>query len=175
MTDWPRQEVISVSEIWRDIPGYEGLYKVSSLGRVYSTRTKRYLKPANNGHGYMFVGLHLANEIKKPYVHRLVAKAFVPNPFKKTEVNHIDGNKTNNAANNLEWLTPSENQLHSRRTLGNWTGPPRKAVICVETGTEFPSSHAAARALGINQPSISGVCLGRRKTAGNLHFKFKEE
>lgn len=167
--------MISVNEIWHDIPGFKGLYSVSNLGRVYSIRTGRYLKPGDNGHGYLHVGLHRSGKVSRLYLHRLVAMEFVPNPFKKSEVNHIDGNKTNNAANNLEWLTPSENQLHSRRVLSNWTGPPRKAVVCVETGAEFPSSHAAARALGIRQASISGVCLGKQKTAGKLHFKYKEE
>lgn len=175
MTDWLRQRVISMSEVWRDIPGYEGLYRVSNLGRVYSTRAKRELKTHDNGHGYQFVGLHRRGQHKLPYVHRLVAEVFVPNPLNKSEVNHIDGDKNNNAADNLEWTTPSENQLHSRRVLGNWTGPPKKAVVCVETQEEFSSTHEAARTLGINQASISAACLRQQRTAGNLHFKFKED
>ena len=161
-------------EIWAEIPGYEGLYQVSSLGRVYSVRSEKCLRPAKKDNGYLFVGLNVHGKVKQPLIHRLVAAAFIPNPEDKPQVNHKDGDLTNNTEANLEWVTGSENQLHSRRVLGNWTGPPPKPVVCLETGEVFPSSHAAARALSVSQGSISNVCRGRQRTANNLHFKFLE-
>lgn len=164
-----------MNEVWRDIAGWEGLYQVSSEGRVYSTRSGRCLKPATKDNGYQFFGLYRRQNATRAYVHRLVAAAFLPNPCGKSEVNHKDGDKTNNALNNLEWVTPSENQRHSRRVLGNWTGPPKKPVLCTDTGVVYQSAHDAARALGVSQGSISNVCNGKQKKAGRYHFKFYEK
>lgn len=75
--------------------------------RIVTTRQAR--------HGYMIASLMVGKKRKTLYVHRLVASAFIPNPDGKEEVNHIDGNKQNNAVTNLEWVTPRENSLHSLR------------------------------------------------------------
>lgn len=104
-----------MTEIWRDIEGYDGLYQVSNCGRVKSLnygREGRILK-ASLKSGYPFVQFGKCG--RQIYVHRLVAKAFIPNPDNKPEVNHIDGNKTNNHADNLEWGTRSENNVHAVR------------------------------------------------------------
>lgn len=113
-------------EEWRDIKGYEGLYQISNLGRVKSlnrvvicsngTSHKIKEKILKNGYmtsGYLFVVLRKDDKSKNHSIHRLVAKAFIPNPKNCTDVNHIDGNKQNNCLYNLEWCTRSENLKHA--------------------------------------------------------------
>lgn len=113
-------------EIWKDIVGKEGEYKVSNLGNVKSlermvkgkigTRLchERILKKIKGKRGYYVVGLDRKSSPKT--IHRLVAIAFIPNPENKPCVNHIDGNKLNNDVSNLEWCTYSENNIHGLRT-----------------------------------------------------------
>ena len=114
-------------EIWADVPEFEGRYKVSNLGRVKSFgkrgkggRIKReiILKPSTAGQGYFIVFLYRGGRFPEttPYIHRLVARAFVPNPENKPNVNHLDGVRTNNQATNLEWCTQSGNLIHSWAT-----------------------------------------------------------
>lgn len=102
-----------MKEIWKDIPGYEGLYQVSNLGNVRSlnynhTNEIRLLTPENNcGYlRYQLKGKHYG-------AHKLVAMTFITNPNKLTQINHIDGNKHNNMVENLEWCTPKENTIHA--------------------------------------------------------------
>lgn len=108
-------------EEWRDIPGYEGLYQVSDLGEVRSMRWHKpiMLKLSKMGRGYLQCHVSLHGIEKYFYVHRAVAMAFVPNPDNKPYVNHIDGDKTNNAADNLEWVEPYENTYHAMSS-GLW-------------------------------------------------------
>lgn len=112
---------------WLPILNYEGLYEVSETGQVRSVDkvlkvTKqsdrlfkgRILKQTLNPHvTYPVVSLWKNNEVKTHYVHRLVAQAFIPNPLNKSEVNHLDGNRTNNHISNLEWVTSTENSIHA--------------------------------------------------------------
>lgn len=105
-------------EIWRDIDGYEGFYQVSNLGnvrRLNKTKPPRILKQSLC-RLYLRVDLCRDGKRKSCSVHRLVAETFIPNPDNKPEVNHIDGDKLNNRAENLEWCTSSENQLHAVAT-----------------------------------------------------------
>lgn len=105
------------TEVFRQIKGYEGLYAVSNLGRIYSYEKYRhngkFLKQNIRKDGYMEVGLSLNKNRKTFSVHRLVANAFVENDMNLPEVNHKDGDKANNIASNLEWVTSSENQIHA--------------------------------------------------------------
>lgn len=105
-------------EVWKDIEGWSG-YMVSNLGRVKSmprlhVKKEKVLKQGKNRNGYPMVGLSSPHKKSKSFaVHRLVAKSFVPNPNNKPTVNHIDGNKKNNKAENLEWCTYQENSRHA--------------------------------------------------------------
>ena len=92
--------------VWKDIPGYEGHYQVSNTGEVRSIKKHPVILKADYQHnGYKRVYLWLGNRKKNCLVHRLVADAFIPNPFQLTDVNHIDEDKENNAVTNLEWCT----------------------------------------------------------------------
>ena len=102
-------------EIWKDIAGCEGFYQVSNLGRVKSLWNGRehIMKLYTNNKNYLYVLLS-QNGKQKPFLsHRLVAKAFIPNPENKPEVNHINGDKADNRADNLEWVTRAENLSHA--------------------------------------------------------------
>ena len=130
-------------EVWKPIAGYEGLYEVSTYGRV--RRIFRYgrpyitlCKPKITRDGYFESTLVKDNKSKSIRTHRLVATAFCDNPDGKKEVNHIDGDKLNNFAENLEWCTSSENQIHAYRLgLQKVSGGAisnRKPVRCIELG-----------------------------------------
>lgn len=105
--------------MWKDIVGYEGLYKISTRGQVMSMHYKNMpeisaiLSPMNSSIGYLRVCLYKNTVAKTIFVHQLVAKTFIPNPYNKPFVNHKDGNKTNNYVENLEWVTPKENTVHA--------------------------------------------------------------
>lgn len=102
-------------EIWKEIEGYNGLYLISSHGRVMSlfANKQKIIKQGKTKKGYMIVGITHKAKFKNYKVHRLVAKAFIPNPQNKPEVNHKDLNKANNNVDNIEWVTGHENFLHA--------------------------------------------------------------
>lgn len=174
-----------MTEVWKEIEGYEGYYEVSSFGRVRSIDryvkgrwdaqifcASRFMKCKRVKNGYLHVKLTKDGERKEPLVHRLVASAFIPNPEGLEQVNHIDGDKTNNNVDNLEWCSASQNQLHSRRVLKRICGHPRKPVICLENRKVYESAHHAARDLGLNPAGIYYTCEGRNKQTGNMHFEY---
>lgn len=115
----------STIEIWKDIVDYEGLYQISNLSRIRSLdrrinhknnhtiiRKGKVIKPVLGNRGYLKFLLSKDNKQKAQLLHRIVAQYFIPNPENKSEVNHIDGDKTNCRIENLEWVTPSENSIH---------------------------------------------------------------
>lgn len=170
------------NELWHDVPGYEGLYKVSSYGRI--KRNGRLKTFRVDRGGYYTVWLSKESEQKNYKVHRLVAQAFIPNPQNKLTVNHIDGNKQNNFVENLEWATHSENIIHAnkmglrtvtdaQRKAASDTGKKtcdqnrrRKPVLAYGKGDllEFESAHAGARFVNGNASAIVRCCKGKART-----------
>lgn len=160
-------------EIWKDVKGYEGLYQISNMGRVWSVRKQNYLRPYE-ANGYLKVSLIAKNgKLKREYVHRLVALAFIDNPDNLPVVNHKDGNKNNNDVNNLEWVTRSYNVYHSYHVLNNKGCC--KPVLCVELDKVFESGAEAAKYLNLkSSTAISECCNNKRgkKTAGGYHWSW---
>ena len=162
----------------KDLPDYEG-YAVSELGQVYSHKTNQFLKPSFNLKGYPQVCLTLDGRRKKKTVkiHRLVAEMFIPNPNQLPQVNHIDGDKTNNRVENLEWCDNSYNQIHAHRVLGrkgSGGGGGKIPVICVDTGEEYPSLSEAARKTGAKPQNIYRVCKEKAERTAGLKWKYKD-
>lgn len=171
-------------EEWRDIPCCSGRYQVSSLGRVrsyanfgsrYKQNGKAILKKVFiNKDGYARVQIYYDNgKIGTEPVHRLVAKAFLPNPNGLSDVNHKNGNKTDNTVENLEWISHIDNVLHSIVVLGHKHGH-RNKVQCIETGEIFIGYKDAAESVGVTRNEIWKVLSNKkpgRITCGGYHWK----
>lgn len=175
-----------MEEIWKDIDEFDGKYQVSNLGRVRSLDHYvrnghgnkivhgKILKPYKNSHGYLFVAL--GRKAKHRSVHRLVAIAFIPNPYKLPNINHKDENKANNVSTNLEWCNHSYNALYGTcqdRLRAHKNVP----VYMIDKKTNiilkrFDSMKIAMEKTGVNKVTISSVCRGIRKTGGGYIWKY---
>ena len=151
----------------RDVVGWEGYYKVTSCGRIWSVRYNRFLKPAGGKGNYQMIMLQCKGRIEIDYIHRIMAKAYIPNPDpeKYTEVNHKDEHRDHNWVNNLEWC-------YRKYNINYGTGVKRRStqVYCPETDTTYISMNAAARALNINPANVWSVCHGKLNTTSGYHF-----
>ncbi len=178
----------SSTELWMDVAGYEGAYQVSNLGRVRSqarltTGTKRstyqiperVLRPWNHNAGYLCVTLCGGAKKTKYLVHRLVASAFLPNPERLPTVNHIDGNKTNNRVENLEWCNDEYNSWHNAYELKHETTIRKRPVVCLNDGKTYPSAAEAARRTGCSNQNIIKVCQGERTQTHGLRWAYAKE
>lgn len=185
-----------MQEIWKDIEGYEGLYQVSNLGNIKSLKRKTWngyifvqkedliLKPGLNAKKYLYVSLSKDNKTHTYRVHRLVAQTFIPNPENKPQVNHIDGNKSNNNVDNLEWCTNSENQIHAFKLglkpsfIGS-KNPNCKKINQYDLDGNFikqwNSFYDIKRILNIDRSLIWRCCIGKFKQVHGYIWKYSDK
>ena len=178
------------NEEWRDVVGYEGLYQVSSEGRVKSLERKvkhwcggeriqkeRILKPGVRSKGYLFVFLCAGGKSRMFSVHRLVCQAFHENPDNKPQVNHINEDKTDNRAINLEWCTRRENINHgsrNERVAKAQSKPVGQYTLDGDLVKAWQSTNEVERQTGFSCGHISEVANGKRKTAYGFRWKYVE-
>jgi hypothetical protein len=157
----------------KEIKGYEGLYKISDDGNVWSIRQEKWIKPIKHKLGYLKVNLTKNNKMRTFYIHRLVAVAFISNPLNKTEVNHKNEIKNDNRAENLEWVTRCENINYGTRT----EKARRKLGIKVKqlknecVVAEYMSINEAGRKTGISPICIDFCIRGIYKKAGGYTWR----
>lgn len=191
---------VTLEEVWKDVKGWEGIYKVSSKGRVKSIERAKgeygsgravhehIMAHALNHKGYKTVHLSREGFNKRVAVHRLVAIAFIPNPDNLPQVNHIDGNKLNNSVDNLEWVTNLDNMRHAVKNGLTNMGPclnaahtpevhkkvseKRKKRVLRSDGAIFPSVNDAAKAIGVSHSAISMNIHGKTNRCGGYTFSF---
>lgn len=175
-----------MSIVWKPVVGYEGLYEVSNCGKVRSVEhytnghhlMAKELTPKKSGR-YFYVKLYKNAKPRTIRLHRIVAEAFVPNPMRKPQVNHIDGNKENNSASNLEWCTQAENNRHA---IDNGLQNPRIMIEATKKRVrqfsmdgklikEWDSLTDAASKLGLQVSNISHCCKGRIRSTGGFKWE----
>lgn len=185
-------------EIWKDIKDYEGLYQISDRGNVKSlnynkTGKEKLLKKGKDDDGYLYVVLYFHGERKHHKIHRLMCKCFLENIENKEQVNHKNGIKSDNAIENLEWCTHTENQRHAWNTglkkaltgekhpLYNKHGIDHTSSKEIDRYTKdnvyidtFINAKIASQILNINYSCISMCCNGKRNTAGGFIWKYKQ-
>jgi hypothetical protein len=164
-------------------------YRINVDGVVFSNYMNKTSKTSDNwkplvsvldkGTGYYLVTLVNSGTRKNQFIHRLLAQHYIPNPLNKPQVNHIDGNKQNNALSNLEWVTAKENSVHAVK-LGLCDRRRKQTEVCIlqytldgEYLTEHVSIHEAGRSTQIAWQNISKVLRGLRKSAGGYFWVYK--
>lgn len=183
--DWLSVCMTKIESQWVDVEGFEGMYQINSEGELRSLRYRGsgrvHILKQTTSRGYKVVNLTKEGKQRVYRVHRLVAKAFLPNPENKPEVDHIDGDRSNNCLSNLRWVSGLENcnNPKTRCKLGKQmigkTGEKHqrsKPLECVETGEKYSSAIDAAKATGIEYSNIAACCRGTRSTAGGYHWKY---
>jgi len=163
-------------EIWKDIKGYEGLYKISSQGNVYSVRNNKILIPGTKRSGYLKVNLSYKGQIKTYTIHRLVAETFISNPNNLPQVNHKDECITNNCIDNLEWCDVSYNinyghrnkKVSSKLINGERSKPILQMLLNGNVVRKWANAYEASRN-GFSQSAINMCCRGIR----NKHKGYK--
>ena len=155
------------SEIWKDVVGFEGLYKVSNKGNVFSVGRRdsrgrklggRILKPTHTRNGYLKVDLHNNGKRKTKHIHRLVTEAFIPNPESLPQINHIDEVKDNNNIENLEWCDSMYNNNYGTKI--ERLSKKVRAVNAKTGETITFNSTAEAERKGYSRGGVSAACRG---------------
>ena len=157
--------------------GQETDYSVSTEGEVRKDTTN-YILSQSSQQDYKFVGLIINGKQKRMRVHRMVALAFIDNPDNKPYVNHINGNRSDNNVENLEWVTPSENTQHAVDT-GLFKSGRARAVVQYNLNGEqmatFESATEAARQTGGSQSKITMCCRGQRDSANGYQWRYYDD
>ena len=171
-------------EEWADIEGYEGLYQISTHGRVKNVAKSRLLKPCKHRTGYLTVMLYKNGAYKRVLIHRLVASAFLPKDSSTYLVNHKDENKENNILENLEWCTREYNMnygdLGKRLSIKRGSGARNKKPVCqIDMNGEiiqvWESIASASRNTGTARTSIYECCRGIHKTANGFKWEYEKD
>lgn len=178
-------------EIWRPVKGYEGLYEVSNKGRIRSLdriaifkdgRSRKYygkvleIKTVNNS-GYLTVGLHNNGKQKTLLVHRVVAEAFIDNPNRYPEVNHIDQDKLNNRIENLEWCTHIKNVNHGdeiERGAAKQRRNFRQLDMDGNLIRVWSGFKKMERETGFQRKSVYDCCIGKRDSYKGFRWEYEE-
>lgn len=183
-------------EIWKDVIGYEGLYQISTLGNVKALKKirnvgpgcksirvypEKIMRPSISRDGYSLIGFRKDGLCTTYLVHRLIALHFIPNPENKPQVNHINGVKTDNTVVNLEWVTVSENGLHSYKNglqkpqKGKDhvnSKPLRQLTLEGELVRTWESCRQVERTLGYPNTHINACCNGKIKHSRGYKWEF---
>ena len=160
----------------KEIQEFNGIYFVSDDGCVFNKNMKALKVAQNPRTGYCQVFLHKNKKLVSRYLHRLVAEAFIPNPDHLCEVNHIDGDKTNNAVQNLEWITRSRNIKHAYETGLRKTTCVSAFLVSGERVKTFQSVKEAARFCGVSyNAGISNCLIGKTETAHGYVWRYAEK
>lgn len=146
----------------RDIENYEGLYGITSCGRVWSYRSNKFLKPFKDKSGFLRAYLYKDGKRKSVSIHHLVAAAYIPNPHHLQQVHHKDKNKTHNWIMNLEWCDAKYNICYSEG----------KKIKCLETGEVFNTITEATESIGKPWANIAAALSGRQTTSGDYHWEY---
>lgn len=152
----------------KDIPGYEGRYAATTDGRIWSHRSKKFLASCGETGNYQLVMLCVNNKATTPYVHRLVAMTFLPNPDNLPEVNHINMCRDDNRLENLEWCTKEYNLAHRNLHLK------AKPVRCIELNKSYRSLYDAAKSVGGNPSNLAACLKGRQKVFAGYHWEYEK-
>ncbi len=191
---------MEIKEEWKDIEGYEGLYQISNYGRVKSlnykrTGKERILKPTKDSNGYFTVNLRINGTTKSFKTHRLVAKAFIPNPENKSEVDHINTIRDDNRVENLRWVTREENcnneitrkhNSDSKKIKNNGVpgrkgkdNPYSKSIVQLTLEYEFvkiwESTREAEREGDFDHSHIMKCCKGKQKFHKGFKWMYYED
>lgn len=168
--------------MFKNVKGWEGLYVVNEQGVIKSTARngngfkEHVMSQSTDSYGYKVVKMRNKDKVCTLKVHRIVATAFLPNPNNKPQVNHKDGNKTNNSVTNLEWVTASENIKHAK-ALGLQQECPNRVKVCkISLTGEHIATYKSLKEAGtmnnICWTGISAVLRGKRKTAGGFKWVY---